>query len=267
MARELATTSPTADDFVGQAIAFTRERPEITHLTWLDARRRVKASHSAMLYQLDPGGVAPAARTSGGRPRDRTRGHLPRRARHAARRSTRAPSADPRCAGVPVPHPADRAGRLRRHPGRRVFGRGPGAPLRPGRRRATAHDLGGRRTAERAGRHRDRPARPAQPPRTDRQRRAADARRSTACCCAARAGAQHRPDQQHAVLDGGGAVGADGVDAAGHLAPHAPAQPDPGRAGAGDQFPPRHGELACPPACARWTSTAASPTSTPPSAR
>jgi PAS domain S-box-containing protein len=61
MARELATHVTESDDFVGQAISFTRERPEITHLTWLDARRRVKASHWAMLYQLDPGGVAPAA--------------------------------------------------------------------------------------------------------------------------------------------------------------------------------------------------------------
>jgi hypothetical protein len=61
MARELATRVSDTDNFIGQAIGFTRERPEITHMTWIDARRRVKASHWATLYQLDPGGVAPEA--------------------------------------------------------------------------------------------------------------------------------------------------------------------------------------------------------------
>ena len=61
VARELATRVSDSDNFIGQAVGFTRERPEITHMTWIDARRRVKASHWAMLYQLDPGGVAPEA--------------------------------------------------------------------------------------------------------------------------------------------------------------------------------------------------------------
>ena len=62
---------------------------------------------------------------------------------------------------------------------------------------------------------------------------------------AARPGLPHldRPDQQHAVLDGRGAVGADGVDAARQLAPPAPPRADPGGAGAGDELPPRDGEL------------------------
>ncbi len=59
MARELATRVTDADSFVGQAEAFTRERPEITHMTWIDARRSVMASHWAMLYYLNPGGDAP----------------------------------------------------------------------------------------------------------------------------------------------------------------------------------------------------------------
>jgi len=59
MARELATGVTDADGFVGQAVAFTRERPEITHLTWIDARRRIKAAHWAMLYYLNPTGEAP----------------------------------------------------------------------------------------------------------------------------------------------------------------------------------------------------------------
>jgi len=61
MARELATRVIDVDSFTGQAVAFTRERPEITHMTWIDARRRIKASHWAMLYNLNPTGAAPEA--------------------------------------------------------------------------------------------------------------------------------------------------------------------------------------------------------------
>ncbi len=53
MAREIVMRTTDADDFIGQAVAFARERPEITHLTWLDAQRRVRASHFAMLYRVD----------------------------------------------------------------------------------------------------------------------------------------------------------------------------------------------------------------------
>jgi len=59
MARELATGVIDADSFVAQAVVFTRERPEVTHLTWIDARRRVKAAHWAMLHYLNPAGDAP----------------------------------------------------------------------------------------------------------------------------------------------------------------------------------------------------------------
>ncbi|MDZ7590265.1 MAG: PAS domain S-box protein [Rubrivivax sp.] len=59
MARELATLVTDVDEFIGQAAAFTRERPEITHMTWIDGRRRVKGSHFAMLYYLNPAGDAP----------------------------------------------------------------------------------------------------------------------------------------------------------------------------------------------------------------
>ena len=55
MARELSTRVTDADAFVGQAAGFTNERPEITHLTWIDARRRVKASHWAAFYNLSGG--------------------------------------------------------------------------------------------------------------------------------------------------------------------------------------------------------------------
>jgi len=59
MARDLATQVTDIDEFVGQAAAFTRERPEITHMTWIDGRRRVKGSHFAMLYYLNPAGDPP----------------------------------------------------------------------------------------------------------------------------------------------------------------------------------------------------------------
>jgi PAS domain S-box-containing protein len=59
MARDLAAHVTDVDEFIGQAAAFTRERPEITHMTWVDSRRRVKASHFAMLYYLNPAGDPP----------------------------------------------------------------------------------------------------------------------------------------------------------------------------------------------------------------
>ena len=61
MARELASHVIDSDSFIGQAASFTRERPEITHISWIDARRRVKASHWATLYPLNPTGAAPEA--------------------------------------------------------------------------------------------------------------------------------------------------------------------------------------------------------------
>ena len=53
MAREMVARDRDPDEFVGQATAFARERPEITHLTWLDARRKLRATHLTMLYQVN----------------------------------------------------------------------------------------------------------------------------------------------------------------------------------------------------------------------
>ena len=60
MARELVVRDRDPDEFVGQAVAFARERPELTHLTWLDARRQMKATNGATFYQVNTGGVAAA---------------------------------------------------------------------------------------------------------------------------------------------------------------------------------------------------------------
>ena len=59
MARELVARDHDPDEFVGQALAFARERPEITHLSWLDDRRKLKASHWAMLVQVNTSGSPP----------------------------------------------------------------------------------------------------------------------------------------------------------------------------------------------------------------
>ena len=56
MARDLMERESDPEEFVAQAEAFARERPELTHLSWLDARRRVRASHWAMLYHTGASG-------------------------------------------------------------------------------------------------------------------------------------------------------------------------------------------------------------------
>ena len=61
MARDIAQRAVDAEQFFAQAQAFTRERPEITHLTWVDARRRTRASHWSLLYQLHGAAGAPPA--------------------------------------------------------------------------------------------------------------------------------------------------------------------------------------------------------------
>jgi PAS domain S-box-containing protein len=59
MARELVARDRDPDEFVGQALAFSRERPEITRLTWIDARRHVRAMHQAALFQFSRNGELP----------------------------------------------------------------------------------------------------------------------------------------------------------------------------------------------------------------
>jgi PAS domain S-box-containing protein len=56
MARELLARDRDSDEFIGQALAFTRERPEITRLTWIDAQRHMKATHQAMLFHFNRNG-------------------------------------------------------------------------------------------------------------------------------------------------------------------------------------------------------------------
>lgn len=50
MAREVVARETDAKGFVTQASAFARERPELTHLTWITAQRQVKASYAALVF-------------------------------------------------------------------------------------------------------------------------------------------------------------------------------------------------------------------------
>jgi PAS domain S-box-containing protein len=243
MARDLVARDIDTDEFTGQAAAFMRERPEITHLTWVDAAAACAPANGPC---CTPESLAPApgpdrAAQAGQRHRARTT--------FRAARDTRTPAYS------------------------RAFADGAGGPvfqlhLPLAERNTFAGTLVVEYSVESLVRHFV-PADVAQrhmiavvdekqavlaatvtalpgqkvAPRAHRQRRPAHARAQRPAAARPGLAHQHRPGQQHLVLDGGGAVGADGVDAAGHLAPHAPAQPDPVGAGAGDQLPPRDGKL------------------------
>jgi PAS domain S-box-containing protein len=65
LARDLVARPMDPDDFAAQAIAFARERPEVTHIAWIDAARRVRASHSPQPYHLGIGSESPPLRLPG----------------------------------------------------------------------------------------------------------------------------------------------------------------------------------------------------------
>ena len=52
MARDMVTLDIDGEEFSVQAAAFTRERPEITHITWVDAQRKPRAIHLTFMYPL-----------------------------------------------------------------------------------------------------------------------------------------------------------------------------------------------------------------------
>ena len=61
IARELVARTVDVDDFLGQAAAFARERPELVHLSWIDAGRRLRATHWSTPLHLGMAGEAPLA--------------------------------------------------------------------------------------------------------------------------------------------------------------------------------------------------------------
>ncbi|HET9644712.1 MAG TPA: PAS domain-containing sensor histidine kinase, partial [Burkholderiaceae bacterium] len=50
MAREVVLREVDVKGFVAQAEAFSRERPEVTHVSWINAKGQPKASYSASLF-------------------------------------------------------------------------------------------------------------------------------------------------------------------------------------------------------------------------
>ena len=61
IARDLVARDTEAADFLAQATAFARDRPEITHITWVNGQRGLRASHSTAIYPPLPGDAAPRA--------------------------------------------------------------------------------------------------------------------------------------------------------------------------------------------------------------
>ena len=55
IAREIVTRAIDQDEFLAQGASFTRERPEITNLIWVDANRSRRASYSAANFHAETG--------------------------------------------------------------------------------------------------------------------------------------------------------------------------------------------------------------------
>jgi PAS domain S-box-containing protein len=64
VAREVATRSIDRAEFVIEAAAFTRERPEIRHLIWLSAGRAHQASYSSLTFHAETGSSADELRAA-----------------------------------------------------------------------------------------------------------------------------------------------------------------------------------------------------------
>ncbi|MDE2079943.1 MAG: PAS domain S-box protein [Burkholderiales bacterium] len=61
LVRELVSRESSPQQFLVQATAMAHERPEITHISWVNAQRELLASHWAALYQPDAAGDTPPA--------------------------------------------------------------------------------------------------------------------------------------------------------------------------------------------------------------
>ncbi|MBL8344579.1 MAG: PAS domain S-box protein [Rubrivivax sp.] len=59
ISREVVSRTIDADEFVGQATAFLRQRPEITYLAWLDPARRPRAAQSALPFDIGVDNLGP----------------------------------------------------------------------------------------------------------------------------------------------------------------------------------------------------------------
>jgi len=59
ISREVVSRTIDAEEFVGQATTFLRQRPEVTYLAWLDAARRPKAAQSALPFDIGVDNLGP----------------------------------------------------------------------------------------------------------------------------------------------------------------------------------------------------------------
>lgn len=87
IAREVVTRAIDHGQFIAQAAGFTRERPEITNLVWVNAARAPKASYSATSFPSDAGATSddtPASLPAAGK-------HTPPEAAFLAARAQRQP--------------------------------------------------------------------------------------------------------------------------------------------------------------------------------
>src|SRR5262245_34166518 len=55
IAREIATKATDAEEFVNQAVSFTRERPEVTTLIWVNASGQSRAHHAITNFHPENG--------------------------------------------------------------------------------------------------------------------------------------------------------------------------------------------------------------------
>jgi hypothetical protein len=200
IAREIVTRAIDRDQFLAQASTVTREHPEITNLIWINGSRSVKASYSSTSFPAE-----------------------------AAISVDETPASFPAEGADTAPEAAFVAARTYRQPvyskpfadtfGNSVFQ--VQVPLIE--RSAFSGALIAEYSIEGLMRR--------NVPKDISVRHAAGPGRQWRGVARPRLPHVHRPDQQHPVLDGRRAVGAHGLDAARHLAPHGPAPADAERTG------------------------------------
>ena len=59
ISREVVARTIDADEFVGQATTFLRQRPEVAYLAWLDATRKPRAAQSALPFDIGVDNLGP----------------------------------------------------------------------------------------------------------------------------------------------------------------------------------------------------------------
>ena len=59
ISRELVTRTIDAEEFLGQATTFLRQRPELAYLAWLDPTRRLRAAQSVLPFDVGPDDLSP----------------------------------------------------------------------------------------------------------------------------------------------------------------------------------------------------------------